>query len=280
MPPKECRWDFEEKHDVLRQFIMNRHPENCEYRSRVREQSGLEIADCLLLAAITGTSGTGLCIVGRGACESCCATFPPTSDDFNPVLASLLYKVAGTVVELGGVPGCSVNEAEKLQWRAEATLSSHVAAKAGTVACDVVLCCDESTSQTDRAVQSVLDQKGADVFLHLVDDGGGGAEIVGRYAGLNHVFSYTNPIRRGALRHAARVAAAPQVFICCGAGSVYRQRARTAPIRRLNDRGLRRGDSGGTGENSLRTHLSPAAADGIPSLFAATITRVPQGQLG
>ncbi len=200
MPPKECRWDFEEKHDVLRQFIMNRHPENCEYRSRVREQSGLEIADCLLLAAITGTSGTGLCIVGRGACESCCATFPPTSDDFNPVLASLLYKVAGTVVELGGVPGCSVNEAEKLQWRAEATLSSHVAAKAGTVACDVVLCCDESTSQTDRAVQSVLDQKGADVFLHLVDDGGGGAEIVGRYAGLNHVFSYTNPIRRGALR--------------------------------------------------------------------------------
>jgi glycosyltransferase involved in cell wall biosynthesis len=179
---------------------MNRHLEHCEYRFRVREQSGLEVADCLLLETITGVNVTGLCTVRKSTCESCCASFPPTSDEFNPVLASLLYKVASTVVELGGVPGCNVKDAGQLLLRAEAKLSSSLTPRAGTVACDVVICCDDCTSQTERAVQSVLNQQGVDVFFHLVDDGGGGAEIVGRYSGLNQVFTYANPIPRGALR--------------------------------------------------------------------------------
>jgi glycosyltransferase involved in cell wall biosynthesis len=179
---------------------MNRHPQNCEFRCRVRDQSGLEVADCLLLETITGVKGAGLCTVRTSACESCCATFPPTSDDLNPVLASFLYKVASTVIELGGVPGCDVSNATILRQRAEAKVTSRLAPKPGTVACDVVLCCDESSAEAARAIQSVLDQKGTHVFLHLVDDGGGGAEVVGRYAGFNHVFTYTNPVRRGAMR--------------------------------------------------------------------------------
>jgi glycosyltransferase involved in cell wall biosynthesis len=179
---------------------MNRHPQNCEYRCRVREQSGLEVADCLLLETITGASGAGLCTVQKTACESCCATFPPTIDDLNPVLASFLYKVASTVIELGGVSGCDVSNATILQMRAELKLSARLAPQAGTVACDVVLCCDKSSAEADRAIQSVLSQKGAHTFLHLVDDGGGGAEVVRRYSGFNHVFTYTSPVRRGALR--------------------------------------------------------------------------------
>jgi glycosyltransferase involved in cell wall biosynthesis len=180
--------------------LMNRLPENCEYRCRVREQSGLEVADCLLLETITGVNRAGLCTVRKSVCESCCATFPPTSDELNPVLASFVYKVASVVVELGGVPGCDVTEATILRNRAEARLTSHLAPQAGTVSCDVVLCCNESGTDVDRAIESVLNQKGVHIFLHLVDDGGGAAEVVGRYSGLHHVFTYTNAIRQGALR--------------------------------------------------------------------------------
>jgi len=178
---------------------MNRHPQNCEYRSRVRNQSGTEVADCLLLERITGVTGAGLCTVRKSACESCCATFPPTTDELNPVVASFLYKVASTVFELGGVSGCDVRSAAILQSLAEAKLTARLAPQAGTVACDVVICCNESSAEADRAIQSVLNQRGAHTFLHLVDDGGA-AEIVRRYAGFSHVVTYTNPARRGVLR--------------------------------------------------------------------------------
>jgi hypothetical protein len=180
--------------------MMNRHPENCEYRCRVREQSGLEVADCLLLETITEVSATGLCTVRKSVCESCCATFPPTSDDLNPVLASLVYKVASVVGELGGVPGCDIDDATFLQKRAETKLTARLAPHAGTLACDVVLCCDEYREDVDRAIQSVLGQKGIHTFLHLIDDGGGGAEVVRRYSGKSQVLTYANPARRGVLR--------------------------------------------------------------------------------
>ena len=179
---------------------MNRRPENCEYRCQVRVQSGLEVADCLLLETITGVSAPELRTVRKSVCESCCATFRPTLDDLNPVLASLVYKVASVVVELGGMPGCDIDDATTLQKRAETKLTARLAPHAGTLACDVVLCCDENSDGVDRAIQSVLGQKGVHVFLHLIDDGGGGAEVVRRYSGQNDVLTHKNPARRGVLR--------------------------------------------------------------------------------
>ena len=116
-------------------------------------------------------------------------------------------------------------------------------------------------AQTDRAIQSVLDQKGAHVFLHLVDDGGGGAEVVRRYSGLNHVFTYANPVRRGALRtlHELVPRLRSSFVAVQDPGTVSTPDA--APIRGLDARGLRCGISGGPGEYSVGTRLSRATAD-------------------
>src|SRR5207248_199171 len=57
-----------------------------------------------------------------------------------------------------------------------------------------------SSADVDRAVQSILEQCEAHTFLHLVDDGGGGSEVVRRYAGRSQVFTYSNPTRQGTFR--------------------------------------------------------------------------------
>jgi glycosyltransferase involved in cell wall biosynthesis len=179
---------------------MKRLLEDCEYRHRVRPNGGTELADCLLLEMITGAAGAGLCTVRRDACEACCETFEPRPGDLNPVTASLLYKVTDKVIDLGGVPGCDLSAARRMQVKAEANLSLRLGLPAGAVACDVVICCSEASPEADRAVQSALDQRGAHIFLHLVDDGGGGSELVRRYAGRSHVHTYRNPTRKGTLR--------------------------------------------------------------------------------
>jgi hypothetical protein len=176
---------------------MYRHPEHCTFRRDARVESGAAVAECSLLEAITGVKRAGLCTVGRDACVACCKSFPPDEIHFNPVLATLLYKAASQVLELGGVPGCEAAKAALLQAEAEDLLATRFTPIPSTPACDVVLCCGDSSSETDRAVQSVLKQRGAMVFLHLVDDGGGGAELVSRYQGLSHVVTYKNPERRG-----------------------------------------------------------------------------------
>jgi len=160
----------------------------------------VEVADCSLLETITGAGVAGLCTVRRDACVCCCDAFPPRRENLNPVTASLLYKVASQVLELGGVPGCDALKAAALREHAEEKLVARLAPLAGTVACDVVLCCEESSPAVELAIQSVQNQRGAHIFIHLVDDGGGGAEIVRRYAELSHVFTYSNPVRKGTLR--------------------------------------------------------------------------------
>ena len=134
------------------------------------------------------------------ACIACCESFSPKGEDLNPVVASLLYTAASKVLEQGGVAGCDVRKALLLREQAEERLTSGLAPIGGTVACDVVLCCTETTSEADLAVQSLLGQRDAHLIIHLVDDGGGGAEITRRYAGARHVFTYGNPVRRGPLR--------------------------------------------------------------------------------
>ena len=179
---------------------MTRQPRDCEFRRRIRQIVGGEIAECGLLQMITGATASDLHTVRRDACESCCRSFPPGIGELNPVVASLLYDVASRIVENGGMPGCDAAKAAALQLLAERNLSLRWLPPPGIPACDVVLCCEESSSLVDRAVLSALEQQEAQVFLHLVNDGGGGSEVVRRYAGLSHVFTYSNPTRRGALR--------------------------------------------------------------------------------
>ena len=107
------------------------------------------------------------------ACIACCESFSPKGEDLNPVVASLLYTAASKVLEQGGVAGCDVRKALLLREQAEERLTSGLAPIGGTVACDVVLCCTETTSEADLAVQSLLGQRDAHLIIHLVDDGGG-----------------------------------------------------------------------------------------------------------
>ena len=54
-------------------------------------------AICRLLEQIL-QSDSHLATVSRDACRACCASFPPTRDDLNPVVASLLYGITADLL--------------------------------------------------------------------------------------------------------------------------------------------------------------------------------------
>jgi hypothetical protein len=87
---------------------MGREPrrvEDCPHRSG--PDSG---ARCGLLGQIAGVEVP----VARDACEACCRAFPPSEDELNPVVASLLYDVSSRIIARGGVAGCDRARAEEL----------------------------------------------------------------------------------------------------------------------------------------------------------------------
>ena len=63
----------------------------------------------------------------------------------------------------------------------------------------MVVCCHDSSAEAERAILSVLDQDRAIAIVHLVDDGGGGAPLVRRFAGRWNVVTHQNPSRKGPL---------------------------------------------------------------------------------
>src|SRR5438105_4676227 len=170
-------------------------PIPCPYRDAVRGRPAVESATCRLLQQLAGLPQASWCTVGRDACEACCASFPPSLEAPNPVVASLLFDLARRIANRGGVPACTPYQARTLQKWARAQLESTCDANEDetrspgyldpflkqTQACDVVVCCADSAPQAEQAVQSVLAQRGAVPFVHLVDNGGGGQALVGRY---------------------------------------------------------------------------------------------------
>ncbi|HEY2157755.1 MAG TPA: hypothetical protein VGH33_19150 [Isosphaeraceae bacterium] len=95
---------------------MGRRVEDCSYRRPSAEAD----ARCGLLARLTGVADASSCTVGRDACEACCRGFPPSEDDLNPVVASLLYDLSSRIVDRGGVAGCDRDRAVELnRWAAQ-----------------------------------------------------------------------------------------------------------------------------------------------------------------
>jgi glycosyltransferase involved in cell wall biosynthesis len=156
--------------------------------------------------------------VGRDACEVCCRGKRPTRNTINPVIASFLFRVSKTVIDVGGVPDCTVDEAISLKVRALSNLPVGRGSKRAqtatrvclsppdrylggdrTYSCDVVLCCNDSSQRTERALRSVLDQKSAVTHLHLVDNGGGGRQIAERYQHVGNVTVHTQPVAKSPL---------------------------------------------------------------------------------
>jgi hypothetical protein len=96
--------------------------EGCPHRHAVRKNGRGELATCGLLERVSGLRAPDLCAVGRDACRACRSCWPPAADNLNPVVASLLFRLAGRVVERGGVPGCAVADAERLMAAVEPDL--------------------------------------------------------------------------------------------------------------------------------------------------------------
>ena len=107
-----------------------------------------------------------------------------------------------------GVPGLSASKAARLLVRAESCLASCYVEPVPLLSCDVIVCCGESTEQAERAILSVLAQHGVVTIVHLVNDGGGGAAIVRRFAGRWNVIPHRKSPQAGYVRDLARPLAA------------------------------------------------------------------------
>lgn len=79
--------------------------ESCPYRLRLPSSNGDDRAQCELLAELLGAAGRGRCEVGREVCLACVDAFPPTREDINQVIASLLVKVTTDVLDSEGMNG-------------------------------------------------------------------------------------------------------------------------------------------------------------------------------
>jgi hypothetical protein len=96
--------------------------EQCPYRDRPDEVGGEQVARCRLLHEISNVEEEELCLVRRDACEACCATFAPSTQEVNPVVAALLFNLASRVLARGGVSHCDVEQAAALRQLAETNL--------------------------------------------------------------------------------------------------------------------------------------------------------------
>ena len=88
--------------------------EDCPHRLPPTSAGDPAASRCGLLEQITGVEDVRPCHVGRDACEACCRSFPPSAEDPNPVVASLLYDLTSRIARQGGVAGCDHRRAEEL----------------------------------------------------------------------------------------------------------------------------------------------------------------------
>jgi len=188
----------------------------CAYR-QVSDPPSDHSAYCGLLQQLSHVADWELCRVGDDACEACCRSDPPTPDKINLVVASFLFSLASAVIEADGLPDFTVEAALELKSRAFSNLKWSAASntvgkprslsvppdaylRAGrTYACDVVLCCSDSSPETERALRSVLNQKSALTLVHLVDNGGGAGGLIERYAHCGTVTVHHHPVPQSPL---------------------------------------------------------------------------------
>ena len=100
-----------------------RRVEDCPYRNDPGDREGRETARCDLLRQWLGTELTSVsCAVHRDACEACCASWPPSRSELNPVVASLLVTLCDQVMASGAGDGCVAEKTATLRDRAVESL--------------------------------------------------------------------------------------------------------------------------------------------------------------
>ena len=72
--------------------------DTCEFRHDVRREDGAEVGTCRLLKALMGCRDDAWCRVRRDACDACARSFPPSEQNVNPVVASLLYRATARIL--------------------------------------------------------------------------------------------------------------------------------------------------------------------------------------
>ena len=172
-------------------------PPRCRFRRAVRRRGRREDAVCGLIQHETGLRDPDDCRVGRDACDACCAERPASHAALNPVVASLIHNLCGAIAARGGAPGLPARRASVLRKRVEILLAKARVEPAENRPCDVVVPCADASVEAERAILSVLDQDRAIAIVHLVDDGGGAAPLVARFAGRWNVVVHRNPARKG-----------------------------------------------------------------------------------
>jgi glycosyltransferase involved in cell wall biosynthesis len=193
-----------------------RQLDQCTYRQVVATARQRQALVCRFLQQFTGVADEFECAVSVEACRSCCSFPEPSAGRLNPVVASLLYALTDRMIATAGREGGAPGPLAAAREAAESALGDDgrlvddrvrfVTAREPTEAdprrghCDVVVCCSRASEQAERAIQSVLDQRDVTVFLHLVDDGGGAAELLSRFGGRANVFPRHNPTPLGLFR--------------------------------------------------------------------------------
>ncbi|QEH33014.1 UDP-Glc:alpha-D-GlcNAc-diphosphoundecaprenol beta-1,3-glucosyltransferase WfgD [Aquisphaera giovannonii] len=149
--------------------------DSCPYRRPVADGT----TRCDLLARIAGLGDSPLTRVEVDACRACCAAPAPSLTRLNPVVGSLLDRLAGRLVEAGGESGCDPERALALGRWARRHLKP-LARKPGapliapgrrlfpTVA--VIITCHNYGRYLGEAIRSVLDQTILPAEILVVDD--------------------------------------------------------------------------------------------------------------
>ena len=100
-----------------------RRVEDCRFRKHPGDADGKETARCDLLRQWLGTELTRVPYeVHRDACEACCASWPPSHTELNPVVASLLVSLCDQVMASGAGDGGVVEKTATLRARAVESL--------------------------------------------------------------------------------------------------------------------------------------------------------------
>ena len=96
--------------------------ETCPFRGDVRGEGDTEMATCRLLRTLLECRRGEWCEVRRDACDACCQSVPPSKENFNPVVASLVYDATQRI--LAAEPdGCDLSRMRPLHEQAARLLS-------------------------------------------------------------------------------------------------------------------------------------------------------------
>jgi hypothetical protein len=96
--------------------------EGCPFRTPTAAVGQEDRARCDLLSRLIGPASRRRCEVARDVCEACVDSFPPTPEDINYVIASLIVRIAEEIIETGAEAGEEQRRALELRNWAESCL--------------------------------------------------------------------------------------------------------------------------------------------------------------